>query len=290
LYTIPKGFELQSTKLGESLQYVTSEILEISAGTTTGTVAIVAENIGSKYNLAVGQIDRFISPLSGLKSVVNIEAVKGGTDSETTDTLVERSIQALRRRAPISVIDYEEFAEESMGGGIAKAVPALSLDKNNNEPGAAHVFLLAPDGTPANSALVGKVQSELGALVHLGTKLYVSPMEILEVDGYVIAQLLNDYLPSAVSQNLWNTFTSFFSFQRYKPGDSIFISELQTELRLTDGLKFIEFVSVNDSPINIPLNNAYTMPVPLSLVVELVTATGALYKTSLGMPIPMDVL
>jgi Baseplate J-like protein len=290
LYIIPKGFELQSTKLGETLVYITSEILEIKSGQTTGEVAIEAVGIGTKYNVSIGQIDRFITPLSGLKSVVNIEPVAGGTDAESTDNLIERSTQALRRRAPISVIDYEEFVVESMGGGVAKCIPALSLDKNNNEPGAAHVFLLAPDGTPANQALIGKVQSELGALIHIGTKLYVSAMEILEADGYLIAQLKNDFLPSTVAENLWDAFRDFFNFNQFNPGDSILISELQAEMRLTDGLKFIEYVSVNDSAIPIPLNNGYTVPVAMSLIVELVTATGSLYKTSFGISPPMDVL
>ena len=288
LFTVPKGFELQSTRLGETLQYITVEALEIGVGLQTGTIAIEAVAVGKKYNVLAGQIDRFITPLSGLKSVVNIEDISNGVEAESESSLIERSMQAIRRRAPISVIDYEEFSEAAVGGGVSKCIPALSLDKNNNEPGAAHVFVLSPDGTPANIALIGKVQSELGALVHIGTKLYVSPMEVLESDGYIIAQLLNDFLPLTVAEDLWESFRTFFSFERYKPGDSIFISELQTEMRLTNGLKFIEFVSVNNSAVPIPLPNEYTMPIPMSLIVELVTATGAIYKTSFGLTAPQD--
>jgi uncharacterized phage protein gp47/JayE len=288
LYTIPVGFEVQSTRLGDQLQFLTTQVLEIPPGSITGTVPVEAQKIGSKYNIAAGQIDRFITPLSGLKSVINLEPSRGGTDAESSDSLLTRARQAIRRRAPISVIDYEEYAEELMGGGIAKCIPALSEDKNNSEPGAAHVFLVSPDGSPANIALINKVKSDLGKLVHIGTKLYVSAMNVLEVDGYIIGQLIADIDPSTVANNLWTTFQEFFNFDNYLPGESVIISELQTQLRLTEGLKFIEFVSVNESAVPFPVTNSYTMPIPMSLKVELVTATGSIYRTTLGMGIPMD--
>lgn len=287
LFTIPKGFEVQSSVSG-NLRFVTTEILEIAPGERSGDVRVDAVEIGEAYNVASGEINRFITPLSGLLSVTNLEAAKGGTSAETQESIISRSIQAIRRRAPISVIDYQDFAEVIMGGGLAKCIPALALDKNSSEPGAAHVFLLAPDGTPATQALLNKVQSELGAQVHLGTKLYTSPMELFEVDGYINAQLLREVDPDEAASALWEAFRAFFSADRFSPGEAIIISELQTELRLATGLKYIELVEVNESAIPIPLPNDYTMPQPMSLRVDLVTATGAVFRKVKGQAPAMD--
>lgn len=289
LFLIPSGFEVSSSSLNSRLTYNTITDLVIPVGQTKRSVIIEAREPGTQYNAEIGQINRFTTPLSGLKSVVNIERATG-TDTETDEEIIDRAILSIRKRAPISVIDYEEFAVDILGRGYAKCIPSLSQDKNNVEPGSAHVFLLDSSGNAPTSAQINQVQTQLGSLVHIGTKLYVSPINLVTIDGFITGKLLDGYDPIAVSSLVWQEFQVFFSYRNFKAGESLLINKVEFAIALIEGIDYLDAITLNNSNLNQPLPNDWSFPKPQSLEVNLITATGAIYKQYFGMTEPMDLL
>lgn len=287
LFLIPESFEVSSSALNRQITYKTVADLVIPIGQTKGTVIVEASQVGSDYNADIGQINRFTVPLSGLKSVVNLEAATG-TDTETEEEILDRAIKSIRRRAPISVIDYEEFSVSILGRGYAKCIPSLSQDKNNVEPGSAHVFLLNSSGNLPTTAQINQVQTQLGSQVHIGTKLYVSPLDLVDIDGFVTGKLLESYDPILVSNQLWQSFQDFFSYRNFNAGDSILINKIEFVLNLIEGVDYIDATEINNSNLNQPLPNDWSFPKVRSLELNLITESGSIYKNYFGFTEPLD--
>lgn len=287
LFLIPEGFEVSSSSLNSNLTYYTITDLLIPIGQTKASVIVEAKDVGSKYNAEIGQINRFTLPLSGLKSVVNIEKATG-TDTETDDEIIDRAIKSIRRRAPISVIDFEEFAVETLGRGYAKCIPTLSQDKNNEEPGSVHVFILDSSGNQPTIAQINQVQTQLDSQKHAGTKVYVSPLDLVDIDGFITAKLLDGYNPIEVSSVIWQEFQTFFNYQNFKAGESILINKVEFSIALIEGIEYVDVIEINGSNLNQPLPNDWSFPKVLSLEVNLITAVGSIYKQYFGMTEPLD--
>lgn len=88
VYSIPAGTEL--TVAGQ-LNFVTTELLEIPIGETTGDApaqCTVAGTVGN--DLLPGQILRLVTPLPYVQSATNITTSAGGTDREGVESMVDR--------------------------------------------------------------------------------------------------------------------------------------------------------------------------------------------------------
>ncbi|MGJ3244930.1 MAG: baseplate J/gp47 family protein [Elainellaceae cyanobacterium] len=282
-YEIPAGFEVTGSFQGKTYSFFTDEQLIITAGDTTGSANAAADSIGSSYNLPAGIIDTFTQPLNFLDSVINPEAAKGGADEESEASYIQRATAALRVRSLVSESDFEEVAEGVLGlGSRAKAIGLLSLDKSSLEPGAVHVFCLAPDGTPANLGQLAKVEAEMSPRKQLGTRLHISPMELINIKGHLIARLQDESSPTEIADGLWKAFEDYFSPSQFNPGDSVLIREVEHELRFAGGLEYIEQLKLNDQLQNIPMPNKYTLPNAYSLSMQLVASDGNVFEIGRG--------
>lgn len=286
-FTITQGFEVVDST--GNLSFFTDATLEIPAGLVSGSVTATAEETGSIYNLPAYSITGITQPLTFLFAVTNTEPSNGGTNAETEAQTIERAITKLRLRNLVSASDYEQAAEDLMGeGSVAKAIGLLSQNKLVKELGAVHIFLLNSDKTPANSAQISEVRNSLVSRIQLGTQLYVSPMELLDISAELIARINPGSKLETVVNDLWIAYQEYLNPSTYPVGKDIILNEVSYHLRVTEGIKNIQFLSLNGQPSNIPIPNDFTLPNPSSLYVKLADENGVIYETVLGAGEPVD--
>ncbi|MDU5949242.1 MAG: baseplate J/gp47 family protein, partial [Paenibacillus macerans] len=87
---IPAGIRVGLND-GSDLYFATTEVLEIPAGSTTGTVTAECTTAGAIGNgFTIGQINVIIDPLPFVQSASNTTVTEGGADEETDDAYRER--------------------------------------------------------------------------------------------------------------------------------------------------------------------------------------------------------
>lgn len=286
-FTIPEGFEV--TDQSGNYIFYTDATLQIPPGLVSGSVTATAEAVGSVYNLPAYSITGIIQPLTFLSQVTNIEPASGGTDEESVESAIDRGLTQLRIRNLVSADDYEQAAEELMGeGSVCKAIGLLSKNKLREELGAVHLFLLNANQEAANQAQISQIYNSLVSRIQLGTQLYVSPMELLNVSAELIAKVTPGFDQEEVINDLWQAYQDYLNPSTYPVGQDIILNEVEYQLRLTGGIKDIQFLSLNGQPSNIPVPNNYTLPTPYSLYVKLVNEEGSFYEALRGEGEPAD--
>jgi hypothetical protein len=276
-FTILEGFEV----LDESgnFSFFTDATLQIPAGLVSGSVTATAEDVGSQYNLPAYSLTGISQPLTFLSGVTNVEPSLGGTDEESIESTIERALKALRQDNLVSADDYENAAENILGeGSVCKAIGLLAENRATTQLGAVHLFLLNADKQPANEAQLSQVKSDLETRIQLGTSLYVSPMELLNVSGELVARLVPGKNPEEVIDELWQVFSDYLDPSTYPAGQDIILNELEYRLRVTGGIKDIESLILNGEPLNIPLPNDYTLPAAYSFYIRLASDDGLTYE------------
>ena len=145
--TITAG-DLFQTEAG--MKFESTETKSISG---TGTIAIQAVDAGADGNVPVNSIVVIPVSIAGIASVTNPNALTGGYDAETKESIIERYLEDLRQ--PITsnnIYHYIKWAKEVTGVGDAKIKPLWNGDNT------VKVVLINTDNEVANSALVNSVQ------------------------------------------------------------------------------------------------------------------------------------
>lgn len=232
-YTIPQGFQV----LGGRYSFFTETILIIPEGAISGEVDAIAAEVGSAYNLPAYTIDSFTQPLAFLSSVISTEPAGGGTDEEPLAEAIARGLAAIRRRNLVTANDYEEEAVSILGeGSVAKAIGLLGGDKLSYQLGAAHVFVINGNGNEPNDAQLAELRRSMSERVQIGTALYVSPIELLNIDGDLVAKLVSGQDPDEVAEILWESLQEHLNQLSFSVGETVILKEVEYALRLSGGL------------------------------------------------------
>lgn len=93
--TIPAGTIVAAVQNNEVLRYQVTEDAVIHSDETSTAANIVAEDVGSKYNVTAYAITSIITPVMGVSSVTNNLPITGGTDEESDDELRKRYIYTI---------------------------------------------------------------------------------------------------------------------------------------------------------------------------------------------------
>lgn len=272
-FTIPAGFQVQDTS--GQYTFTTNSVLVIPANYISGQVTATAAQVGTSYNLPAFTLNKFILPLSNLQSVTNPEPAQGGSDEETDASVVARGLAAIRRRGLVTTDDYEQEAKSILGAGsAAKAIPLLGPDKQTEQLGAVHLFALDASGQPITTAQIQTLLSQMQPKVHIGSSLYVSPMELLNILGEVVAVVTNTTQAETVAQRLWANYQRYLDRLNREAGDTLIHSEVEFALRSTSGIQYIDQLRLNNGITNVPMPNVYTIAFPDSLAITLSDSNG----------------
>lgn len=280
-FEIPAGFEVIDSS-GE-FSFFTDELLVIPANTISGVVKATAKESGEAYNLPAYSLNQFTQPLAFLSTVLNLEPAQGGQNEEPIEETITRALKVIRRNNLVSEMDFSDATEEILGiGSRAKTIGLLGKDKIAKEPGSIHIFCLDAKGVPANPAQIAEVSRGISNRLMLGTSLYVSPMEVVDVSADIIVKLLPEVESAEVANDLWQVFQDYLNPSNLNPGESLLIKELEYQLRLVSGIKFIDQLKLNDQALNIAMPNQYSIPRAYSMRMALVDSNGNIFQTMRG--------
>lgn len=280
-FQIPAGFEVVNSS-GE-YSFFTDELLVIPANTISGVVQATAKEVGEAYNLPAFSLIEFTQPLSFLASVLNLEPAQGGQNEEPIEETITRALKVIRRSNLVSELDFTDAAEEILGiGSRAKTIGLLGKDKIAKEPGSIHIFCLDAVGFPANPAQIAQVSRGISERLMLGTTLYVSAMEIVEISADIVLKLEPEIEATEVADDLWQTFQDYLNPSNLNPGESLLIKELEYQLRLVSGVKYIDQLKLNGTSLNIPMPNQYSIPKSYSMRMALIDTNGNIFQTMRG--------
>ncbi|QLF85135.1 baseplate wedge protein [Nostoc phage YongM] len=280
-FIIPINFQVSD--LSGTLRFYTTGNLVIPAGATIGTITAIAEEIGEKYNVSANFIDQFSVPLTYLQYVTNITPSSGGRSGETVTNLIERCAEIIRIRNPVSALDFEQLSELTMGDGSrCKAVGLLGINKivDDPQPGVVHLFLLNNNGEPADQSLIATVGATLQPRIMLGTRLLISPMEVVNIEIELIALSDSSKTFQNLADDILEALQIFFSAVNLTPGDSVLIEEVKFAVRSVGGLS-ISYLQMNDNALNIPMPNDWSIPRLASLSLELTDSEGTVYRDNI---------
>ncbi|MBE9178661.1 baseplate J/gp47 family protein [Oculatella sp. LEGE 06141] len=280
-YTIPQGFQVADSS--NRVTFTTNALLTIPPGGISGTVPATAEAIGTTSNLPAYTITRFTQPLTYLASVINLEAAAGGTDEESQESAIARGLNAIRRRNIVTADDYEQEAKAVLGeGSVVKAIGLLSGDKISYQLGAVHLFMLNQSGEAANSAQLSQVYEAIAPRTQIGTSLYVSSIDLVNVDADLVAKLGVGEDPTDVAQRLWEAYQDYLAPTKFSTGSSVIHKEVEYALRLAGGIGYIQALTLNEQTTNLPMPYPYSLPKAHSLYCTLIDDIGNQYAILKG--------
>lgn len=158
---IPLGSLFVTTAINDdpSSEYATTEAATIpEEGSITVGIECVIPGISG--NTAANTIVHVGSKLDDITSVTNAEAVTGGTEEESDESLIARILEYDRSIGDSyggTPADYKRWAESVDGVGTAEVIPAQDTS------GLVTIVLLDANGDPANEALCEAVYNYIMA-------------------------------------------------------------------------------------------------------------------------------
>lgn len=161
-----------------------------------GSGVLVAQEVGSRYNVAAGAIDRMLVNPVGLDSF-SVEEAKGGVDIEGDKPLVDRYYDRLQRPATSGNPNhYREWATEVPGVGDAKVISTVQ------GAGTVGVTLVSADFGPVDDTIVAEALANIQSKrpVGLDEPPYVDSAEALAINVTVVSKLDTSATASMVKE------------------------------------------------------------------------------------------
>lgn len=230
---------------GYGLNYLTTEELMFTEDTTL-TVDVIAEDVGIKYNVAIGAINNLPISINGVVSINNATETKGGTNVETDTELLNRLL--LRLRTPAisgNALHYKLWSLEVDGIGDAKIYPLW------NGNGTVQVLPITTAKRSPNEELINAVKLKIEQERPIGATVTVTAPEEIKIDVSAIVTLklnadiekikkeykekLTEYITDSVFKSLIVDYNKCLSiFYTINGVDSV------TEFKVNNGITNIE--------------------------------------------------
>jgi hypothetical protein len=227
----------------DGIEFLTSENLLIAPGSSSGDVRATARVFGIKGNVPPYSITQLSETRAFLQGVTNPDRASGGLDEETDEEVLSRGFAALRYRGVLTTADdFEGEALRILGAGaVAKAIGRLAADRITREKGATHLFVLNPDGTIPTQAQLDALKSAMQSAIPtflqesktttLGTGFYVSAIELVPVEVYVVARLSAGDDPERRARAIYADLKSKLTPGELPLGSTIQLKEIEYVVR-----------------------------------------------------------
>jgi hypothetical protein len=217
------------------------------ARTPTGQMnirAVYRKGLGSAGNVLTGQLSQALDRPQGLKAVINPDPGTGGADPDTAaDARTSAPLHVLTLDRVVSLEDYQNYALAF--AGIAKALATWTWSGRMRG-----VFLTV-------AGAEGTVfQSDDPTITHLKASLWNAgnPYVPLQIESYtpvlfeVGANLridTNDYDPTQVLAQVWQSLSTTFSFDEGQLGQGVAQSAVIAVMQQTPGVIAVELTAFN---------------------------------------------
>lgn len=235
---------------GGGRDYTTTEYVTISGGQATSKV--IAVNTGAIGNVDANVIQSFEDLQGVVNSVVNLEAIKGGTDEESDEDYRERIL--LKKRYPGTSgnqYHYMHWAMEVEGVGRVKVFPLWE------GAGTVKVSILDSNQKSANEELIEKVKTHIDgdaerdgeALAPIGALLTVSTAEELKlnIEGHISVRADSYASPELIAEAFKTELQLYIDREISYKQNKLTVAKIIDILYGVEGVEDIEELTVNSS-------------------------------------------
>lgn len=216
---IPAGTVFSTISVNDmpSVGFVSTE--EVIIGESgTAEVNLLAKEAGVAGNVTENTILLQDSPIEGIERLTNPEAMSGGIDEESDESLIQR-IMEYEEMQGLSFVgndsDYKRWAEEVNGTGTATVVPPQEED----DSGKVTIILTDSLGKPATEELCGQVydyivspgdRDKRKAPVN-GAVVEVVPPVVIEIKVSAVLELTDDATLESVKTDFLRAMATYMA-------------------------------------------------------------------------------
>lgn len=224
-YVLPTGYRIEFSRLG----YRLTEPLIIPSGFLEATATVEAEEAGTLHNLPARQFSS--TRLAGLDTIVNQEAISGGTEPESLGRTLQRCQEFIRSKgAIVTPGQYREATLDYLGEGSSAVVfPLLAEDRERSITGHVHVVATDSTGDPLSGPLLEALREELTSRAIAGSYTHVSNPDLLPLK-LVIAARVEEIDPDLTGE-VWAFLLEALKPGNYPIGQDLLLSDIQFDIR-----------------------------------------------------------
>lgn len=240
---VPTGFLVAT---GYGLNYLTTDelIFEVNG---SKEVNIIAEGIGTKYNVSINAINTIPVSFNGIASVNNAVPTKGGTNIETDQQLLDRLLLRLRMPATSgNALHYKQWALEVAGIGDAKIFPLW------DGPGTVKVVVIDSNKQPVTGSLITDVHDYIETVRPIGADVTVVSGTAKTINIKAVIILAEGYMLQSVIDSFKKDVEEYFKSIAFTL-NYVSQAKIGTILLGTDGVIDYSELKLNNTSANILL-------------------------------------
>ena len=233
---IPKGARVSTQ---DNIAFAIDTTLVIKAGELVGTVAATCTQVGKAGNgFRPGEICNIVDPVAYVDAMTNTTLSEGGSDTETDDSLRERTWEAPETLS----VAGPEGAYKARAKAANSSIIDVHVDSPS--PGVVRVVPLLTDGAVPGEELLEEVQEELSAdsVRPLTDNVQTVAPSVVSYDINATYYIDTDADATTVQAAAAAAVSDFAAWQRARLGRDINPSRLVQTLMGVSGVKRVDVV------------------------------------------------
>lgn len=239
---IPKGCVVATTDK-EPLCYETTENVTISIGTTAVHAPVAAMEAGRKYNAAVGKITVFVTPVALVDGVTNPDALEGGCDTESDESLRSRISDSLKNIVCAANCAYYRSSAMQVEG-----VASVSVVPKERGAGTVDVYIAA-QGAEVSDETLERVQEKLSREREVNVDVLVKKATSVAVNYYLQIETKSGYEFEDVKNSCVEALTDFV--EEADTGGSLTLTKAGERIIRTEGVEDYSFANFTNRDIHL---------------------------------------
>lgn len=235
--TIPEG-TIVSTEGARPVRFVTNSEAVLEIGNAV-TVSCTAQEGGISGNVGAHTINTIVTNVVGIDGVMNIWPFKGGSDTESDDSLRRRVLETYKSVSNGTNKAYYEKLAKSVEG-----VYSVNVVPRGSGVGTVDVYI-ACQNAEAPLALVNKVRELISSKRELNVNVEVFTAEVHGYTAGIEVVLEDGYDLETVRQNIIESVGAYID--TLEVGDSIMEHPLSSAIINSEGVVDFEYINIYPS-------------------------------------------
>lgn len=273
-YTIPAGTALRIDTTGvDDVDVTTNTALTITAGQTTGTVAVTARTVGTANNgVPAGTRLEVLDSVSGISSAVLATGLAGGRDPEDGDAFLARAAPRLATLTTTLARAQDVEAYVIATYPAVTRVKVLDLyDANTPQvdpggsPGYTTIAVAGPGGTAIPGATLTAIDNDVTNRVVAGLNVTVTNANVTPIDVTITVLALPGQTASTVQANVIAALSTYLNPDAWDWGRLVRRNELIARADTAAGVDTVLSVTIPANDLTLtgaaPLAKAGTITV-----------------------------
>ncbi len=241
--TIPANyiFKTSISLAGGEYRFFNTEKVVIPKGEMIGYITVVAEKVGSEYNVPTNSLNKQVVHIEGVEAVYNDDGwlLSEGSDVETDDSFKERTLNSWAELStnPIS-LEFKNVAE-----GVDGVLYAIIDDMHPRGQGTVDIIVVSYAGT-AGEELLNKVEYAVSQVKGVYDNILVKSAETVTTDIDLILYISQTADDSGLVDKAVEYTKDYFKISNARELNTFYQSELIFHIRKNiDILKGIKVVN-----------------------------------------------